>query len=444
MSVSNGARMGALASFLLAGACMAGEDTAGNAQLGTGIENAADPGAGGGPDINARFQVAKLTADQTSVAAFTEPQLRDVWGVTSLDDRFLAVAQDASKLLSLQPNGDPAGKLEIMLDDAINGITKNDSDRIQVQIKGKCGQAKVLVSSQRGVLWAVNAQLNTTEGVRVIDRRSTEVRTRPQFTGVALIPELSTQGGHDDQSGTDDHGGGGGCSCDDSGHGGGQGARQTVLLVDFHNARVVAYNDRFQPISNLGNKFQIPRLPKDFAPFGIKAFEDMVVITAAQRRAPNASDNEDFDQQVAGDGKGVVAAFDLTGKLMWSTASDKAFNIPWGLEMGGVKLCATGALLVGQHGDDTRLDGKGNSAGGTIVALDPRTGKVIHALMASDKQPVRVQGLWGLTFGEDIQNIDPNLLHMAAGPEVANGHGQKDTVHGLFARLDPMMQGPTL
>ncbi len=69
--------------------------------------------------------------------------------------------------------------------------------------------------------------------------------------------------------------------------------------------------------------------------------------------------------------------------------------------------------------------------------MDIRTGKVLGTLKDGDNQPVRVQGLWGLTFGTNITNIDRDLLHMGAGPEEPRVDGKAPIVHSLFARLDP-------
>lgn len=427
---------------------MAGEDSAGKAELGTGNETPADGtsagGSGGaGVNINAHFQVRKLTADQPAVAAFTDPQLKEVWGVTSLAKEqgatkdtgtFLNVAQDTGLLIEVKPTGEPTGT-RIKLDRAITGITVNESDRILMEVKAKCGRASVLVASQSGRVWAANPEVSTTTGFVVLDR----AKAKSQFTDITLIPELGKQPNGDDGGGDDGHGGGqSGCSCGSID--GGNNLRQTVLLADFHNGRVVAFDDLLQHEISLGSKFQIPSLPKDFAPFGLKMLDDMVVVTAAQRRPsnPKAGEEPGIDQQVFGDGKGIVAAFDLTGKLMWRTQSNM-FNVPWGLEMGALKLCATGALLVAQHGDATRADGPNNKFGGTIIAINAQTGKVVGPLLDGDTQPVRVQGIWGLTFGENIANFDQSLLHMGAGPIDAkvDGKGQGQLVfHGLFARLD--------
>jgi uncharacterized protein (TIGR03118 family) len=213
-----------------------------------------------------------------------------------------------------------------------------------------------------------------------------------------------------------------------------------VLAVDFHHERVDMFDvvdGALQRVTTTGLQFVIPDLPTNFAPFGIFATEDRVVLTAAERRK-NGNGEPNIDQQVPGDGLGVVAAFDLTGDLLWRTESDM-FNIPWGMAMGDLRLCATRALLVGQHGNPTELDGPDNQFGGAIIAMDIRTGKVVQPLLASDTQPARVPGLWGLTFTTGITTINETRLHMGAGPVTPRSGRPNETEHGLFARLDMAM-----
>jgi uncharacterized protein (TIGR03118 family) len=210
-----------------------------------------------------------------------------------------------------------------------------------------------------------------------------------------------------------------------------------VLGVDFRHGRVDMFDvidGALRRVTPTGRQFVIPNLPTNFSPFGIFATDDRVILTAAERRAPTA-DEPKIDQQVPGDGLGVVAAFDLTGHLLWRTDSDM-FNIPWGMAMGDVRLCATSALLVGQHGNPARLDGRNNQFGGAIIAMDIRTGKVVQPLLASDMQPVRVPGLWGLTFTTGITTINETRLHLGAGPVEPGNGGPAQDEHGLFARLD--------
>lgn len=386
-----------------------GEGDSAKVQLGTGDPPPVDTsggGTGGGVDITTHFQVTKLTADHQGEAKFTEPPLKDVWGVTSFEERFWGAAQETGLLIGLDAkdlanDGQPTG-IRIKLDNGITGIATNDSDRLQMDVNGKCDRVQMIVASETGRLWGVNTDLSKTEGVVLVKTPGA------QYTGVAIIQQT------DDKTGK---------------------GRLLVLAADFHRGHIDVFNDSFHLIPGLSQKFMLTDLPKNFSPFGIMALEDRVVVTYAERRGP--TEGEPFDGQVAGDGKGLVAAFDLNGKLIWRTPS-AMFNVPWGMAMGNLRQCATGALLIGQHGLAEKFDGENNKFGGAIIAMDARTGKVIGALKDGDDRPVRVQGLWGLTFGTEISTIDQDLLHMGAGPVTLDGHdkGQQRVQHGLFARLD--------
>lgn len=400
--------------------------------------------------INTRFHVTPLTSDQPGVAQHTDPQLKDVWGVTSLQDQFWAVAQETGQVIGLQPSGAPTIHIPLTAeslrprapDTTGTGIAvASESDQILMDIGGNCAAASMLVAAQSGKIWAVNPSISQTMAFVLADRSNVGA----QFTGVAII-RLPTETTNLTTATT--LGGGGGCGGGGGNGGGGGGTPPPgppfitrVMAVDFHNERVDMFDvvdGALRRVTPTGRQFVIPNLPTNFAPFGIFATEDRVILTAAERRK-NGNGEPNIDQQVPGDGLGVVAAFDLTGNLLWRTESEM-FNIPWGMAMGDLRLCATSALLVAQHGNDTELDGPDNQFGGAIIAMDIRTGKVVQPLLASDMQPARVQGLWGLTFTTGITTINETRLHMGAGPVTPGRGGLREAEHGLFARLDMAMR----
>ncbi len=429
--VRTGTRISTVASFLFVGACMAGGNAADNAELGINPADGTSDGSGtDGGNINAHFRVTPLTSDQPNVAPNTDPQLKDVWGVTSLQDQFWSVAQATGQVIGLLPGGAPTVHIPLVeeslhpgaADKTATGIAVlREEDQILMDIGGNCGAASLLVAAQSGKLWAVNSDISQTTAFVVADRSNVGA----QFTGVAVIPAPQTV-----------------CSNDGGGCGRGSGTpppspTARVLAVDFHNARVDVFDvvsGALERVTTTSSQFAIPNLPTNFAPFGIMATSDRVILTAAERRSP-VDGEQPIDQQVPGDGKGIVAAFDLSGNLLWRTTSNM-LNIPWGMAMGSLRLCATSALLVAQHGDATRTDGPNNKFGGAIIAMDIRTGKVVTPLLDGDNTPVRVQGLWGLTFATGITNISENRLHMGAGPVTPKTMGQALAEHGLFARLD--------
>jgi uncharacterized protein (TIGR03118 family) len=334
-------------------------------------------------------------------------------------------------VIGLLPDGTPTMHIKLQevpvpgqpatpIDTTGTGIVVNTLDSIQMDINGNCARASLIVAAQSGKIWGVNPDLSMENAFVLIDKSA----SKAQFTGVALLPPTmqTTSGG--------DKGGGAGVPPP------APTSMPTLLAVDFHNGVVDVFDQNLRPMVTAGTpKFEIPNLPTDFSPFGILVTGDTVVLTAAQRRMPLPGE-EQIDQQVPGDNKGIVAAFDLSGNLIWSVQSP-LFKVPWGLALGDLRQCATGALLVGQHGNATQLDGTGNQFGGTITAMDINNGRVFNALLGTDGTPAKVQGLWGLAFGTDISNFPTDLLHVGAGPEETRKPPAKQIVHGLFARLDP-------
>ncbi|HEX8106620.1 MAG TPA: TIGR03118 family protein [Kofleriaceae bacterium] len=395
----------------------------------------------GSGNISSRFDVTPLTSDQPGEAPNIDPQLKDVWGVTSLQDQFWAVAQATGQVIGLQPGGEPTVHIPLARESVRPGApggapdttgtgiaVVSESDQILMDIGGNCAAASMIVGAQSGKIWAVNPNISQSTAFVLADRSNVGA----QFTGVAVIRLPAATTNPPTATAT----GGGSC-----GGGGTQPPLPTlqtqVLAVDFHNERVDIFDvvdGALRRITPTGRQFVIPNLPTNFAPFGILATEDRVVLTAAQRQGPTTGE-PNIDMQTPGDGLGVVAAFDLTGNLLWRTESN-LFNIPWGMAMGDLRLCATSALLVAQHGNPTEIDGPNNQFGGAIIAMDIRTGKVIQPLLASDMQPVRVQGLWGLTFTTGLTTLNETRLHMGAGPVTPENRGMREAEHGLFARLD--------
>jgi DNA-binding beta-propeller fold protein YncE len=420
MAIQPGAWTSALAALLLAGACMADESTGSKDDLGATEDDSSGnhgSGSGSGNLATATFEVTYLLSDQPGVATHTDAALKDAWGVASLQERFSIAAQITGQLVLADSTGAP--QTHLMLDDGITGIALNQSDQIQISIGSQCGAAQMLVASETGRLWGVSSALSTTQGAPLVNRSSVGA----EYTGVAIIQPTRGKGGggHD---GSDDSKGG---------NGGNNAARPRVLAVDFHNERVDVFDEHFHLTQGQGQKFRVPDLPKGFSPFGILATEDRVFLTFAKRRSPLPG--EQFDQQVAGAGLGIVAAFDLNGKLLWRTQS-QLLNVPWGTELGNFGLRARAELLVGNHGaggaarpcqpPGTCVDA--NKNGGTVSIIDPATGKVLGQLIDVKKQPIVVPGLWGLTFSTGTQDLHPNGLYTAAGPE---------DVHGLFAVIEP-------
>jgi uncharacterized protein (TIGR03118 family) len=80
-----------------------------------------------------------------------------------------------------------------------------------------------------------------------------------------------------------------------------------------------------------------------------------------------------------------------------------------------------GDLLVGNFGD------------GTINAFDATTGAYIDSLRDTGGNPIEVEGLWGLAFGNKNAGSSPNNLYFTAG--ISDGIGGEVEEHGLYGKF---------
>jgi uncharacterized protein (TIGR03118 family) len=181
-----------------------------------------------------------------------------------------------------------------------------------------------------------------------------------------------------------------------------------LYATDFHGGRVDVYDANFQPVM-LGT-FLDPSIPPGFAPFGIQNLGGDIWVTYAKQDA-------DKEDDVAGRGLGFVNVFTPTGHLIRRVVSRLGLNAPWGLAIAPANFgFFSNRLLVGNFGD------------GTISAYDPGTGFFLGKLLSSTFRPLVIEGLWGIAFGNGLQNQPTNVLFFAAGPE--------DEEHGVYGKIE--------
>jgi uncharacterized protein (TIGR03118 family) len=185
-----------------------------------------------------------------------------------------------------------------------------------------------------------------------------------------------------------------------------------LYAADFHNARVDVFNGAWQNVTP-ADSFVDPMLPDDYAPFGIQTIAGRVFVSYAKQDA-HAED------EIAGEGRGFVDAYDLDGHLLTRVAQHGQLNAPWGLALAPASFGRfAGDLLVGNFGD------------GQINAYEQTASGFEHrgTLRNSDGGKLMIDGLWALEFGNSGSNGDPDTLFFTAGPD--------DESHGLFGTIKP-------
>ena len=123
---------------------------------------------------------------------------------------------------------------------------------------------------------------------------------------------------------------------------------------------------------------------------------------------------------VAGAGHGFIDTFDLNGNLLGRLASGGALDSPWGLALAPTGFGPFGGnLLVGNFGD------------GSINVFNPTTGSFIDSLRNTDGDPLAIEGLWGLRFGNGAGSGPLGTLYFSAG---IPGNGALED-HGLYGSI---------
>jgi uncharacterized protein (TIGR03118 family) len=194
------------------------------------------------------------------------------------------------------------------------------------------------------------------------------------------------------------------------------GTHARLYATNFHAGTVDVFDEAFAPVANAG--FVDPDLPAGYAPFGIQTIGDMVIVTYALQ-------DEHKEDDVAGQGHGIVDAFDTAGHWAGRLAAGGTLNSPWGIALAPDTFGRyAGHLLIGNFGS------------GRIDAFDVQhrlgDGRMAYKgmLHGADGRPLVIEGLWALSFGKGAANNGAaNALYFTAGPA--------DEAGGLFGFLSP-------
>jgi uncharacterized protein (TIGR03118 family) len=183
-----------------------------------------------------------------------------------------------------------------------------------------------------------------------------------------------------------------------------------LYAADFHNARVDVFNGAWHLVTPPG-AFVDPELQDGYAPFGIQAIGNRIFVSYAKQ-------DETGEDEIAGQGRGFVDAYDLMGNLVARVDGHGQLDAPWGLALAPANFGRfEGDLLVGNFGN------------GEINAYAEEDGGFEHrgTLRGTDGKKLTIDGLWALEFGNTGNNGTPDQLFFTAGPE--------DETHGLFGRI---------
>jgi uncharacterized protein (TIGR03118 family) len=156
--------------------------------------------------------------------------------------------------------------------------------------------------------------------------------------------------------------------------------------------------DMFDATFTFKKSFDDPKIPKNFAPYGIQNINGEIWVTyTALNKAMG----------------GFVDVFNTDGSLKTRFAVQGPLHSPWGLAQAPADFGPmSNAILVSN-----------NIPRGRINAFDPTTGAFLGPLRDASGKPIEIDDVWALQFGaEGGPNTAPNQLFFTAGPDnYANG-----------------------
>ena len=321
------------------------------------------------------YRQTNLVSDIPGVAQLTDPNLVNPWGLAAGPTTPLWVADNGTGLATLYAGGTggaPFGIVPLVFTvpmGAPTGQVFNASNGFKLRTNMGPMPAKFIFDSEAGVIsaWTLTTPIQP------------NVRTKLVVPG-AIFKGLSIGFFHH---------------------------RPALYAADFGHSRVWVVDSHFHVLNTPG-AFMDPALPSNYSPFGIQRIGGRVVVTYAKHE-PGQGDETD------GPGLGFVDVYTQNGRLLGRLASHGALNAPWGLVRAPAHFGRfSGALLVGNFGD------------GRINAYNFRTGQWLGNLRRPNGNPISINGLWGLRFGNGVAGGPRDLLFSA---------GIHDEAHGLLGMI---------
>lgn len=324
------------------------------------------------------YTQTNLVADTAGMAAHTDPNLLNPWGIAFLPGNPFWIADNNAGVSTLYDASGNAQQPTVIIPApkgsagiaSPTGIVANATGKFQVTANGAAGPSLFIFDTEDGTI----AGWNGVGSAAVLAVDNSNGGNGAVYKGLAPIANASGN---------------------------------FLLAANFRSGKVEIYGGNFQS-ATLAGSFTDPGIPAGFAPFGIHAVNGQVFVTYAMQDAAK-------HDPVNAPGNGYVSVFDTNGNFVRRFASNGTLNSPWGAVMAPTGFGAFGGdVLVGNFGD------------GTMNAFDPATGQFQGQLEDANGNTIVNPSLWDMVYGSGGTG-DPNTLYFSAGLNAE--------MHGLFATL---------
>lgn len=332
------------------------------------------------------YQQTNLVSDLDGVAKFKDAHLVNAWGLVHGPATPWWISDNGAGVSTLYDgNGNafpppPTGPLVVTIPPpasappgtlaAPTGVVFNGTSGFVVSKGSNSGASRFIFSTEDGTISGWNPAVDPTHAVLAVDRSA--VGAGAVYKGLAIG---STKDG------------------------------TFLYATNFRFGKIEMFDANFHLVSS----FTDQQLPVGYAPFGIQSIGGNLYVTFALQDAAKHDD-------VAGQGHGFVDVFSTSGQLMRRLISHGQLNSPWGLALAPASFgIFSNDLLVGNFGN------------GRINVYDPNTGERLGQLKSQAGDPIVIDGLWALEFGNDAIAGPSNVLFFTAGID--------GEMHGLFGKI---------
>ena len=317
----------------------------------------------------AQYTVTNLVSNQNAIGANpADPMLVNAWGITSLATSPFWVSDNGTGLSTLYNSTGQKQGLVVTVPAAggstaagtPTGVIGNTTGQFNVAANGKTASPLFIFATQDGTISGWNPTVSPTPIV-VVDRSGIGA----SYTALAIA--------------TNEKGENFIYAADNS-------ANQEIDMFDSNFTFLMSFSD--------------PKLPKKFAPYGMREINGKLWVTFTPL-------NKGQD--------GAVDIFNVDGTIFKHDAVNGPLHSPWGLALAPADFGKfSNAVLIGDNIKNSRIN-----------AFDSGSGAFLGTLTDASGAPISIDQLWGLDFGKGGgANGATNELFFTAGPD--------DYANGLF------------
>ena len=315
-----------------------------------------------------------LVSDGAISAKFTDPNLKNAWGISYSPTGPFWVSDNATGLTTVYKTDGSVQSLVVTVPSANGTDTGTPTGQIfngttgfVVSQGGKSGAALFIFATEDGTISGWAPSVNGGSAVVAVNRAAQGA----SYKGIAL---------YTDQSG-----------------------KNYLLATDFHGGTI----DVFDASYNLVSSFRDTKLPKAYSPYNVAVLNGNIYVAYAR------VDKARHDS-LPGKGFGIIEEIKSTGEVE-ASFKHGTLNGPWGMAIAPKSFGSlSGDLLVGNFGNGT-------------ISVFTNSLSPMGVLKNAKGKKLVIDGLWGLIPGNGGSGGDASAIYFSAGPN--------DEANGLFGSL---------